>query len=184
MYSYFLCSSSYSNQNYANTKIPFFSWWIECWNPPPKLAPPDLPMLQCIAGFNVDVESLQLIEEFNKTHLAPSLTPLLASNAANMMINTVEKSAISHFLVSYFPFHNFPFLLLVIPTCFYLYNHTNQFHYKCHDIATEHKTHIKQLNITVSSPVSFQSISSDKLLVRLSSDPLAEILTVLESCKE
>jgi len=54
------------------------------------------------------------VEEF-KTCLVPSLTPLLASNAANMTINTIEKSAVSHFLVSYFPFPNFPFLLLVTP---------------------------------------------------------------------
>ena len=53
---------------------------------------------------------VQFIEEF-KTHLAP----LLASNAANMTINTKEKSAVSHFLVSYFPFPYFPFLLLVTP---------------------------------------------------------------------
>ena len=57
-------------------------------------------IFQGIAGFNVDVEPLQL--EF-KTHLAPSLTPLFARDAANMMINTIEKSAISHFLFSYFP---------------------------------------------------------------------------------
>jgi len=55
----------------------------------------DPPMLKGIAGFNVDVEPLQLIEEF-KTHLAPSLIPLLASNAANTTINTIEKSAVSH----------------------------------------------------------------------------------------
>jgi len=37
-------------------------------------------MLQGIAGFNAVTATR--IEEF-KTHLAPSLTPLLASNAAN-----------------------------------------------------------------------------------------------------
>jgi len=60
-----------------------------------------------IADFNAATATR--IEEF-KTHLAPSLTPLLASNAANTTINTIEKSAVSHFLVSYFPF-----LLLVTP---------------------------------------------------------------------
>ena len=68
-------------------------------------------IFQGIAGFNVDVEPLQL--EF-KTHLAPSLTPLFARDAANMMINTIEKSAISHFLFSYFPI-----LLLVTPVLKY-----------------------------------------------------------------
>ena len=44
---------------------------------------------------------VQLIEEF-KPHLAPLLTPLLASYAAyTTTINTIEKSAVSHFLVSY-----------------------------------------------------------------------------------
>jgi len=69
-------------------------------------------MLWGIAGFNVGIATH--IEEF-KARLTPSLTPLLASNAANRTINTIEKSAVSHFLVSYFPFPNFPFLLLVTP---------------------------------------------------------------------
>ena len=61
-----------------------------------------------IADFNAATATR--IEEF-KTHLAPSLTPLLASNAANTTINTIEKSAfpissfpISHFLISHSSF--------------------------------------------------------------------------------
>ena len=58
---------------------------------------------------------VQFIEEF-KTHLAP----LLASNAANTTISTNEKSAVSHFLVSYFQFPNFPFLPLVMVSAYLL----------------------------------------------------------------
>ena len=46
---------------------------------------------------------LMLSLSLRLTGLAPSLTPLFASDAANTTINTIEKSAISHFLVSYSP---------------------------------------------------------------------------------
>ena len=53
-------------------------------------------MLQGIAYNAVDVEQ--------DTHLVPSLTPLLASNAANTTINTIDKPAVSHFLISHSSF--------------------------------------------------------------------------------